>query len=283
MKQATRTAIQARRIRCHLPPGHGTYGARLWRITSRHADSTPALGSTVKQALALLAVVLMSGCVTEFLVGDDLTTRNVACAIITLDSGRHFSIEVHRVDSPLDLTAAIERWRQHMELALEHPVELKVFVAPGPRHDGPWTAQALAEWLEERTILSTDELRLHIFLVPELSDGEAVRIIAPGVVAINGTAIGEAAAQGHDSQTVRRALIFHALGHVAGAVNHGIPIASPDASGREPVQHHEGSPRSVMSTAWHKVSTMPSTNATYDAYSQGIIDDWRAAKDGVCA
>lgn len=223
----------------------------------------------------LLAPLLLSGCVSELLGPEEATTRTTACAVLQPDEVPELVVRVHQA---APARAGGSAWLDAIaEVSGRAPERMSLDLRDGPRHDGPWTAMAMDEWLGEVRVLERDRVILHALWVPELSAGpETVDVWAPGVIAINASAADAGAeATGLGKAEVGLALLFHGFGHALGVVNAGIPMHSQDTTGREAPQHHEPETGSVMHVAWHRVDDMP-VNVTL-AYTEPIVEDWQQA------
>lgn len=248
-------------------------GALSWRPVDRPA--VPFLLLTL-----VIAPVALAGCVTELLGPEEATVRTTSCAALRPDEYADLRLTFHEaVRAPVDGWVWLDAFG---DVAGREDQAMHFRKVTGPDHDGPWRPEALEGWWSDEDVFDRGRLSLHVLWAPELA-GDAVQLWAPGIVAIDASAVGSgAAATDLTESEVGLALLFHGLGHGLGVVNAGIPLHGPDIVGREEPQHHEPEPASVMNIGWHRAETMPG-NVT-SAYSAGIVTDWQRAtqEGGVC-
>ncbi len=240
--------------------------------------------------LALLASVALGGCVGELLTEEEATVRTFACAVLDETDARPVLLGLHRERGvqrvPVGALGALADHLADAGFAARDRyavVESTLLEEPGP-----WTPEVLQAWAQEAVVLDAEAVRLHVLWVDDFADGEGTTVlhVAPGVVAVSETAVQEGAERlGRSEDFLARVLLYHVVGHALGAVNQGIPLNGTDPTSQEGMPGHESSPESVMHHGWERVTTLPRTDAPYDAYSGDVLDDWRAAvaPTGVCA
>lgn len=229
----------------------------------RTPEITPLCGALVRFGL-LLAVIAMSGCVSEFLGPPTTTTRTVTCAVL---SDMPVVVE-HHGDVPAGGNAAVAAWFAVMADATGTSVDRFSSQQGMPiDDDNP---------IEELEILGR-ATTLHILWEAQAED--TMTMVAPGVLQINVTAIDAAVADGADRDHVVRGILFHGLGHTLGVVNNGIPRYDAGAHDSEMPGHHEAG--GVMTGRWHKVDDLP---ADADRYPESVVRDWEnaAADPRIC-
>lgn len=203
-------------------------------------------------------MVLLSGCVAELLGSEDQTTRNVACALLSTERAATINIHVHGA------VEGVEAWVG--EVASASGRERAAFTIhnhPATPVDDVWLAAQLG---------LNDDVHMRFVVVPELEEGLLGDVARPGIVLISQAAI---------DAGVGTTVLLHFAGHAMGVVNAGVAMNHTATEGREAPAHHEPSSRSVLYAGWHRLDSMPKTNATYDGYSAAVRDDLAAAR-GVC-
>ena len=222
-------------------------------------------------ALLVFWVVATAGCVTELLQETQDTVRNHTCAL--LDPSTAVTVVVYDGD---DLDGPVAAALHIVENNTQRP-------ALTASHERLDPATDMAAWSASVERLGDGSLTLHVVVLQGDAESPLVQNLAPGVIILHRAAIDAAAtATSRGADDVTRIALLHGLGHALGVVNQGTPFNGTSTVGREGPMHHEPSPRSIMHAGWHNAGTVPRTNATYDAFSVAIQEDWQGAIRSVC-
>ncbi|HET6398021.1 MAG TPA: hypothetical protein VFH47_00525 [Candidatus Thermoplasmatota archaeon] len=233
-------------------------------------------------AAAAVLLLALSGCVSNILAPPAGSARDVACRLLRVEDNplAVLSLEV-TPDAPPVPASALEEVAQALRNATGRtPQELRTQVAAAPADAGV-DEDTIRAWAQRRSNAAPGTLMLRVLWHGARSDETGTQA-APGALAVSGAAVLSAASRlERPPEDVARAVLLHHLGHALGVVNRGIPVQNPAIQEREASAGHEPDLASVLAEGWERASTavwVP--GATYDRYSEQVVADWRAARDG---